>query len=94
MRMHFQVQYAGGSAIAVDTSMADLVAFEKEFDKSVAQFASAFRLTDACWLSWHALKRTNGTDMEFDPWVDLVESVTIGEAEEPAPLETSAPVSS
>lgn len=94
MRMHFDVQYAGGSAVGVDTSMADLVAFEREFDKSVAQFASSFRLTDACWLSWHALKRTNGTELDFDPWVELVESVAIGDAGEPAPLETAAPASS
>lgn len=94
MKMHMDVVYTGGSAIGVDTSMADLVAFEREFDRSVASFSADFRLTDVCWLSWHALKRLGSTVLDFDHWVDTVDAVTAGAAEEPAPLETAAPASS
>lgn len=93
MKMKMSVAFTAGSAVGVETSMADLVAFEREFDRSVAGFAQEFRLTDVCWLSWHALKRTGATDLEFDPWVDTVDAVTLGAGEEPVPLETTPPTS-
>lgn len=79
MRINFQITYADGTAAEATASVADQVAFEQATDRSIARLADDFRLTDACWLAWHALKRTGKTSLEFDQWLDTVDNVEIGE---------------
>lgn len=89
MRINFSITYADGSAAEVSASVADQVAFEQETDRSIARLADDFRLTDACWLAWHALKRTGKTAQDFTTWLDAVDNVEIGEGKI-VPLETTA----
>ena len=79
MRINFQISYIDGSAAEATASVADQVAFEQETDRSIARLADDFRLTDACWLAWHALKRSNQTSLTFDPWLETVDAVEIGQ---------------
>lgn len=79
MRIQFQITYADGTAAEATASVADQVAFEQSTDRSIARLADDFRLTDACWLAWHALKRTSKTGLDFDAWLDTVDNVEIGE---------------
>ena len=79
MRINFQVTYTDGQAAEVTASVADQVAFEQATERSIARLADDFRLTDACWLAWHALKRTGKTQLGFDEWLDTVDNVEIGE---------------
>ena len=91
MRLNLRVSYADESVAEVVASAPDLVAFEQRWDRSVARFGDDFRLTDMCWLAWHALKRKGETALEFEPWLESIDSVTVGGAAPIAPLETSQP---
>lgn len=79
MRINFTITYADGTAAEAVASVADQVAFEQATDRSIARLADDFRLTDACWLAWHALHRTGKTSAEFDAWLETVEGVEIGQ---------------
>jgi hypothetical protein len=93
MRMQMTVTYSDGSGADVTVSAPDLVAFEREFDRSVARFESEVKLTDICWLAWHRLHREKKAGT-FDDWLETLESVEITDASEPAPLDKTAPISS
>lgn len=93
MRMALSVKYLDGSAANVRTSAADLVKFEERFDRSVAKLETELRLTDLCWLAWHALARTKQTPLGFDEWLDTLDSVEPGTEEtEIVPLENPPPI--
>lgn len=91
MQINFKVTYADGSATDISTaSVADQVAFERHFDRSIATLSKDFRLADMCWLAWHGLKRTNRASDDFDQWLPTVENVEIADSGI-VPLETSQP---
>lgn len=94
MRITFQVTYADGTAAEATASVADQVAFEQSTDRSIARLGDDFRLTDACWLAWHALKRTGKTQADFDGWLALVDNVEIGESKIVPLEETTTPIGS
>ena len=92
MKMNLTVTYTDGAGADVLVSAPDFVAFEREFDRSVARFETEIKFTDICWLAWHGLKRA-GKAGEFDAWLDTIEGVTISEAAEFVPLGSTAPTS-
>jgi hypothetical protein len=92
MRMKLNVTYVDGSGADALVSAPDFVAFEREFDRSVARFESEVKFTDICWLAWHRLNRA-GNVGDFDTWLEKLDTVEITEAEEPAPLDKTAPIS-
>ena len=91
MRQRFNITYLDGTSTTAVAGLADQVAFEREFNKSIAELASSFRITDICWLAWHGLKRANSSLADFDTWIDTVDSVEVADDEDMAPLETAAP---
>lgn len=94
MRINFQISYLDGSAAESTASVADQVAFEQQHDRSIARLADDFRLTDACWLAWHALHRTGKTAQDFNDWLQQVDAVDIGNGDV-VPLEvTTTPTGS
>ena len=80
MRIHFQVTFTDGQATEVTASVADQVAFELEHDRSIARLGDDFRLTDACWLAWHSLKRTKQVHADFTTWLETVDELEVGES--------------
>jgi hypothetical protein len=92
MRMNLKVTYNDGAGAEVVVSAPDFVAFEREFDRSVARFESEIRFTDICWLAWHKLHRDKEAG-EFDKWLELLDEVSIADVSEPAPLDKTAPTS-
>ena len=92
MRINFQITYADGTAAEATASVADQVAFELQHDRSIARLGDDFRLTDACWLAWHALKRTSKTSAGFEAWLEGVDELEVGESKI-APLgDTTTPI--
>lgn len=83
------VKPKGSAGRAVTAEPSDMVAFEREFNKSIATLQSNVFLTDLFWLAWHAEKRTNATSLAFDPWVDTLETVDVAGDDELVPLESS-----
>ena len=91
MRIALNTSYTDGrpATLAV-ASAADLVAFEREFDRSVAKFETELRFTDLCWLAWHALHRTGKTTEPFDVWLDTIDQVAPEDGESAiVPLEST-----
>ena len=91
LRINFQISYIDGSAAESTASVADQVAFEQEHDRSIARLADDFRLTDACWLAWHALKRSGKVTADFTTWLDTVNELEIGESKIVPLGDTTAP---
>lgn len=92
MRMNLHVTYTDGSGADVIVSAPDLVAFEREFDRSVARFESEVRFTDICWLAWHRLHRDKQAG-EFNDWLEGLDGVEVKDIGEPVPLDKTAPTS-
>ena len=91
MKLHLRVTNSDGSAVDVKVSAADLVAFESEFNRSVAKFQNEFRLTDMYWLAWHSMKRTNPSVPGFMEWLDQADpDVSFGDEDnDVVPLESN-----
>ena len=85
MRMKLSVTYLDGSGADAIVSAPDFVAFEREFDRSVARFESEIKLTDICWLAWPRLSRS-GTVGDFDTWLETLDNIEITDTADPAPL--------
>lgn len=92
MRLNLRVTYNDGSAVDVTASAADFVAFEMKWDKSVVKIGEDVRMTDLCWMSWHSLHRQKQTPLDFDAWLETVDSVKAGGSAEITPLETNQPI--
>lgn len=92
MRMNLHVTYTDGSGADVIVSAPDLVAFEREFDRSVARFESEVRFTDICWLAWHRLHRAKQAG-EFNDWLEELDGVEVKDISDPVPLDKTAPTS-
>lgn len=82
MRIALKVEYADGSGAETTATAPDLIAFERHYDKSMAVFGSDTRIEYILWLTWHALNRKKETALDFDAWVDTVDSVTAGDSGE------------
>ena len=75
MNFNLLVTLLDGSSQEVSGIAADLVAFEAQFDLSVASLGHGVKITHLLWLAWHVLKRTGTTNLSFDKWVETVDSV-------------------
>lgn len=75
MQINLQVTYADGTVKALKAIAADLVAFESEYDLSIARLEQNLRLTHLLFLAWHVEKRTKQTSVDFDAWVETVELI-------------------
>jgi hypothetical protein len=78
----------GGKPRNVTAEPSDMVAFEREFSKSITKLQDDVYLTDLFWLAWHAEKRTTATALEFDPWVDTLETIDVSGEDDLVPLES------
>ena len=69
----------------------DFIAFENKFNRSVAKFEAELTLTDLAYIGWHSEHRQKKTGLDFDSWINDIESLAIGDANEAVivPLETS-----
>lgn len=95
MRIALKVTYSDGREQAVMVSAPDLIAFERTYDKPMSVIGSG-RIEYLYYVAWHSLKRRSLTDLEFDPWLETIESVTDDKdgGAEIAPLESKQPIGS
>jgi hypothetical protein len=72
----------------------DFIAFEQKFNKSVARFEAELTLTDLGFLAWHSEHRQKQTGLDFDSWINDIESLELGDQANAviAPLEISQPI--
>ena len=88
MQVALHVSYDVGSGADVTATAPDLIAFERHFDKPFTVFGQEMRLEYILWLAWRSLTRQKKTALEFDPWMETIDSVGLQEASEPPPLES------
>lgn len=86
------VKAKGTAPRIVTAEPADMVAFEREFGKSISSLQTDVFLTDLFWLAWHAEKRTGSSTLDFDAWVNMLETVEAVGGDELAPLESNQPI--
>jgi hypothetical protein len=77
MNFNLLIKFNDGTEKTVSANPADIVAFESKFDLSVAKLQSEIRLTHIFFLGWHAEKRTKGTELEFDAWLETIDIVEL-----------------
>ena len=82
MRIVFNIEYNDGSAAETAVaSVADQVAYEREFSQSITHaLAEPVRLADLCWLAWHGIQRTTPGTPDFTQWVERVEDIKFGDS--------------
>jgi hypothetical protein len=76
MQINLQTQFTDGSTKSITAIAPDLVAFEREFDLSIARLEANVKLTHLFYLAWHAEKRTKATALDFDAWLETVEGIS------------------
>lgn len=79
MRMNLLVNYADGKTQEVTASATDLVRFEREFDMSISKLGVDMKFTHLLFLAHSSLFRQGETKLDFDAWLDSVESVGASE---------------
>ncbi len=79
MQINLQITHHGDAPKPVMAIAADIVAFESHFDLSVARLEQNIRLTHILFLAWHVEKRTKVTGLDFDAWLDTVETVELAD---------------
>lgn len=80
MKLTLRIEFTDGTSKDIQVSAADMVAFEEKFNISVARLDDP-RIGWLLFLAWHSEKRRKLTELDFEPWLDLVE--TVGATEDP-----------
>ena len=81
MKINLDITFTDGKAKTIICNAADMVAFENEFNQSVAKLGQDPRMGYLLFLGWHSEKRTKATDLEFESWLDTVEQIGGSESE-------------
>jgi hypothetical protein len=75
MRINLNLQLNDGTELDTTASAIDLVKFEEKYDISIAKLQSQMKLTHLLWLAHASLSRQKKTTLDFESWVETVESV-------------------
>ncbi len=75
MQINLQLEYTDGTKKTVTARPSDFVAFETKFNLSIAKLEQEVKFTHLLFLAWHVEKRTKATELEFDNWVDSVDTI-------------------
>lgn len=95
MRMEFKVTYADGRVVNAIAKPRDIVAFERQYNKSMQAFADEANPPLMEWLyylAWAPLHRTRQDPRAFDEFLDDVDEVEGVEEAKPVvdPTQTAA----
>lgn len=88
MRMDFKVKYLDGREVQAIARPKDIVAFERQYGKSMQHFADPKNPAPMEWLyylAWAPLHRLREERATFDEFLDLVEEIEAVDDEEAAP---------
>ena len=80
MKLNLQVSFSDGTNKNIEASTPDMVAFEDKFNVSVASLGADTKLSWLLYLAWHADKRTGGTKLSYEKWLETVDGM--GETEQ------------
>lgn len=83
MRITLRVTFLDGTTKEVTCSASDLVKFENHFNISVSKIENDLKISYLLFLVHAAEFRTKATTLDFDSWLDLVESVGASDVSDP-----------
>jgi hypothetical protein len=75
LKINLRIQFVTGETKDAIAGPADLVAFEDKFNLSIANLEAEMRVTHLLWLAWKSESRQKHTALEFDAWLETVESI-------------------
>jgi hypothetical protein len=75
MQINLQTKFNDGTEKVISAGAADLVAFEREFDLSVAKLQTEVKLTHLLYIAWHSESRNKSTTLKFDDWTSTIVSI-------------------
>lgn len=75
MKLNLQVSFNDGETKDIEAGTADMVAFEDKFNVSVASLGADTKLSWLLYLAWHADKRTGGTKLTYEKWLETVDNM-------------------
>lgn len=76
MNFELEITYADGTTKTVQVKAKDIVAFEQEFDMSMAELEKSVRMTHLFFMA-HSVCKREGEKKSFDDWlagVDMVQA--------------------
>jgi hypothetical protein len=80
MKLTLRIEFSDGTSRDILVSAADMVAFEDKYNTSIARLEEA-RIGWLLFLAWHSEKRRKATELDFEAWLDTVE--TVGQTDDP-----------
>jgi hypothetical protein len=83
LRITLRVTFLDGTTKEVTCSASDLVKFENHFNISVSKIENDLKISYLLFLVHAAEFRTKATTLDFDSWLDLVESVGASDVSDP-----------
>ena len=89
MKLNLRVAVGDGAPRDVVVQPVDIVQFEYKFKLSFAKMADDMHLGHLAWLAWHSEARRKVTTLDFDPWLDSLQTVEMGEDTPPLPVAPS-----
>lgn len=89
MRLQINVVYDGDQAETLAITPGDMVKFERETEKSMADAATVSDITRLAYIA----ARRKGEQRTFDEWVDGLVDIDMGEVDTPPLTSTASPSS-
>lgn len=74
MKISLRIEFSDGTNKDVVCSAPDFVKFEDKFNLSITRLDKEMKFTHLLFLGWAAMFRQKLTALEFDAWVDTVDS--------------------
>lgn len=75
MQIQLRVGYQDETKKDLLARAVDIVAFEEQYDISMADLKNKLKMTHLFFLAWHVENRTGGTTDDFKKWLESVDSV-------------------
>jgi hypothetical protein len=81
MKINLRILFADGTSRDITCTASDLVKFEDKFNISISRLQDDVKVTYLLFLAWASESRRKATAMDFDAWVETVESVGASESD-------------
>lgn len=79
MKINLRIEFANGESKSITAIAGDMVAFEREFEISIASLEKEAKLTHLLYLAWASEFRRKETGKVFDEWVNDVAGISFGD---------------
>ncbi len=83
MRITLRVTFLNGETKEVICSASDLVKFENHYEISVSKIENDVKISHLLFLVHASETRTKATTLDFDTWLETVDSVGASEINDP-----------